>query len=357
MQEIDIGEIKEGVRISMHIRFDEYFIVLSKYNIPTTQDIERITRFSLSPLYEEGETKPFPEEETVKESMYEPEINTMQGQAATTEEKRDIYEVLITYITELLSACKNRTVSLGRIRKVASLAAGFALRKTEDALLPVARGRKTNRLSAHVLNTGILTAILVSSENIEGRQLIDAVCGAIMHDIGLMLFDVDEPIIAIEMHTVRGGRYLKSIEGCPSTIFMPAFQHHEKADGSGYPDGLTLSDTSSVSRIVSICDSCDSHTSYIRLGENLSLHLKKEDLFIWKKTDFDVRLFDVMSGVLHRTFMEGRRVLLNDKRMGVIAKTTPRFPVSPVINPVPGSEPAAPVELLKTSDIWIERFL
>jgi HD-GYP domain-containing protein (c-di-GMP phosphodiesterase class II) len=359
MQKIGIDEIKKDIPLSKYILFDEYFIVISKYVRPTAQDIERITHFELSPLYGEGETKPtVPAQAPIVEEAGHEVLPTQEpGRPPGGEEKKDVYEVLISYLTSLFSACRNKKVSLENIRKTALLTTGFALKRKEEALIGVARGRKKNRISAHVLNTGILTAILASSVNIEGKQLIDTVCGAIMHDIGILLLNFQGPVKKIEMHTVLGGNYLKTIEGCSSMIFMPAFQHHEKADGSGYPAGLTLSNTAFVSQIVSICDSCDSHTSYIRLGEDLSLHLKKEELFIWKKEDFDTRLFSLLAVELFRIFEEGRRVLLNDGRIGVIAKTTPRFPVSPVIIPVPDSTPSDPVELLKSGDIWIERFL
>lgn len=356
MHEIDIGELQEGVPLSWHIRFDEHFIVLSKYFIPTTQDIKRIRRFDLAPLYKGKEAKP-PAGPKEREAVYEPPAHTMQGPSVLSEEKPGTYGALVSYLSVLFSACRNRIVSLGIIRKAGLLVTGFVLKNKEKAILEVARGSKKNRLSSHSLNTGILTVLLASSANVGGKQLIEAVCGAIMHDIGILLLNVDNPMEAVETHTLHGGRYLKSIGGCSATIFMPAFQHHEKADGSGYPAGLALNDIPTITRIVTICDSCDSHTSYIRFGEDISMHLKKEDLFIWKKSDFDIKLFTVLTGELFKTVKEGRRVLLNDGTVGIIAKPALRFPVTPVVKPVTDSGPAEPIELLKTGDIWIERFL
>ncbi|MBN2323053.1 MAG: HD domain-containing protein [Spirochaetes bacterium] len=358
MRTVDIDEIKIGTPLPVYILFDDYFIVMSKYLTPRPQDIEMIARFSLSPLYGRSLTEREAQDEPPKETKSRTATLPSQEEARPRSEKeRDVYGILISYLTSLLKECRNKKIPIQIIRKIAVLTVEFALKKREEALIAVARGKDGDRMSMHLLNTGILAAILASSLNIVGNQLVDTVCGALMHDIGIPLFNANEPLKGIETHTVVGGNYLKEIEGCPPTVFMPAFQHHEKADGSGYPAGLTTSDTAFASQIVSLCDSCDSHTSYIRMGEDISLHMKKEELFIWKKEDFEPRLFSALTQEILKTFEEGRRVLLNNGKEGVIKKTMPRFPVSPVIMPVSDSTPAAPVELLKTGDIWIERFL
>jgi HD-GYP domain-containing protein (c-di-GMP phosphodiesterase class II) len=346
MKEIDVDDLKKGDVIKDHILFDENFIVLTKYHTLTESDIERVRTHELLSLYtlgynakriEKRDVKPLPKEAT--------------------------YDILITYIRTTFSTCRQKKkVTLQVINNAASLVVNYSLTKREEALLRVARGMKQGRFAAHSLNTAILSAILGDAVNIKGTELVDIVAGALFHDIGLVFLGGSNVKVNIRDHTLIGFKYLETIEGAKPNITIPSLQHHERADGSGYPAGLKLSGINHSSRIVSICDSCDSQISLIRNGNDISLHMTKEDLFSWKKEDFDVRLFRVFYSAIGETFAEKRRVLLSDNTVGVVKKISARFPFSPVVDIIAdskGERPREPkvIELVKNNEIWIERFL
>lgn len=90
--------------------------------------------------------------------------------------------------------------------------------------------------------------------------------------------------------------------------------------------------------------------------------MTKEDLFSWKKEDFDSRIFGVFTSAIGETFAEKRRVLLSDMTVGVVKKISARFPFNPVVDIITDSKGERPhepkvIELLKNNEIWIERFL
>jgi HD-GYP domain-containing protein (c-di-GMP phosphodiesterase class II) len=142
-------------------------------------------------------------------------------------------------------------------------------------------------------------------------------------------------------------------------MVTPSLQHHEKGDGSGYPNQLLLESIETSARLVAICDSCDSNVSYLRFGQDLSLHMTKEDLFSWKKEDFDPEHFDRFIKTITGVFRPGRRVMLSDENIGIIKKTLMRFPLNPVIEVVAdsigvGLENPETIELVKRKDLWIK---
>ncbi|HUT65885.1 MAG TPA: HD domain-containing protein [Spirochaetota bacterium] len=350
MKGIDVDDLKKGDVVEDHILFDDNFIVLTKFHTLTESDIERVRRYKLLSLYTLGDNR----------RRIEPRE---QKREAKPLPKEATYDILITYIQTTFSACRQKKkVPLQVIHNAASLVVNYTLTKREEALLRVARGMKQGRFAAHSLNTAILSAILGDAVNIKETELVDIVAGALFHDIGLVFLGRNNVKPNIRDHTLIGFKYLKTIEGIKPNITIPSLQHHERANGSGYPAGLTLSGITHSSRIVSICDSCDSQISLIRNGNDISLHMTKEDLFSWKKEDFDARLFRVFTSAIGETFAEKRRVLLSDMTVGVVKKISARFPFSPVVDIIAdskGERPREPkvIEIVKNNEIWIERFL
>lgn len=105
---------------------------------------------------------------------------------------------------------------------------------------------------------------------LSGEELQNLYYIALMHDCGKIgTTDVilnknaklsDEERIAIETHTIAGGKALKNftaIEG----ISDGAMYHHERYDGKGYPEGLAGEEIPFYARIICIADSFDTMNS------------------------------------------------------------------------------------------------
>ncbi len=65
----------------------------------------------------------------------------------------------------------------------------------------------------------------------------------------------------IKEHSVIGWRILKDIPGLEG-IAEIVLQHHERIDGSGYPNGLTGNDISLGARIIAVADTYDAMTTF-----------------------------------------------------------------------------------------------
>ena len=92
---------------------------------------------------------------------------------------------------------------------------------------------------------------------------------ALLHDVGKTRTDhniltsqrklSDEEFTKIKFHPTQGYNILNRCKFANPEIKLCALQHHEKLDGSGYPDGLTQ--ISKVARIVSIIDCFEALTN------------------------------------------------------------------------------------------------
>jgi len=93
-----------------------------------------------------------------------------------------------------------------------------------------------------------------------------------------------EERLEIESHVVHTHNFLKLIPWTGDLAGIPeiAGRHHEKLDGSGYPDNLEASDIPMQSRIMTVCDIFDALTASDRpykkaMPENIAFKILRED--------------------------------------------------------------------------------
>ncbi len=74
--------------------------------------------------------------------------------------------------------------------------------------------------------------------------------------------------------------------------------HHEKLDGTGYPDGIGGSDLDTLTRIITVADSFDAMTSRRNYRRNLSTAEAVGELRRCSGSQFDPELVEVFAGVV-----------------------------------------------------------
>ena len=113
-------------------------------------------------------------------------------------------------------------------------------------------------------------------------MLIRLGLGAIMHDIGKVFIDKKilnkpgkltvEEFNVIKKHSELGYEYIRERFSLPAMSSRAVVDHHEKYDGSGYPNGRKKDDISVFGRIIAVSDVYDALSSerYYRPAVNPS---------------------------------------------------------------------------------------
>jgi len=97
----------------------------------------------------------------------------------------------------------------------------------------------------------------------------------------------------IKTHPVLGARILGTIQGMPS-LATGARWHHERYDGTGYPDGLAGDGIPEEARIIAVADAYDAMTSRRSYRDALSQETVREEIEKGRGSQFDPRFADVM---------------------------------------------------------------
>ncbi len=417
MKEIPLEEIEAGDVLKQYIYIPDNFIVFSKYLRPSKSDIERAKQFNLVRFFITEEEVPFSEaafeqqqefepshpktteieeenkkfregiekhvdfsageghppvkKETKAESQRQEEgkaptaVPQTAGKEVSSISKKDvtIYGSVVALIhSEFNSIARGEKIDAQRILKIASVIINYVTNVKEEALLHVACGRGTYRLEVHSVNTALLAAVVSMYMQIRGIDLLHIVSGALLHDIGIILLGGNSNASKIKEHPVYGFQYLKSLKNVDPMIVMPSLQHHERAGGNGYPNKITLEKMELSSKITSICDSIDNQISFIKYGNDISIHFTKDEFITWKKDDFDQKIFVSAVTELGNLFKKESIVMLNNGFLAIIKQTNVRFPLNPVVQIVADSSGTRfpdqqTVDLIRTKDVWISKFM
>ena len=96
----------------------------------------------------------------------------------------------------------------------------------------------------------------------------------------------DEEFDQIKRHPILGWQILSSIRESPS-LSIGARYHHERYDGSGYPDGLKGEAIPEIARIIAVADAYDAMTSTRSYRARLSDEKTRDELEKGKGRQFD----------------------------------------------------------------------
>ncbi len=103
----------------------------------------------------------------------------------------------------------------------------------------------------------------------------------------------DEEFALIKVHPEIGGRILENIKNMPE-LSMGARWHHERYDGTGYPDGLKGEDIPEQARIIAIADAYDAMTSNRSYRKYMPQDKVRAEIERCKGSQFDPVFADIL---------------------------------------------------------------
>jgi len=171
---------------------------------------------------------------------------------------------------ELLAAVGNQAgVALHRVRLMGDLERLFLDTVKAIAATVDAKDGYTHRHSERV---AAFTERIGAALDLSADALHTAGLAALLHDVGKIAVPDSilnkagrlsaEEFEMVKQHPALGARILGNIQGPAATAIIPGVRsHHEKWDGTGYPDGLKGEAIPLVGRLIGVADFLDALTS------------------------------------------------------------------------------------------------
>jgi len=147
-----------------------------------------------------------------------------------------------------------------------------SISRNPSALISLARLKtKDDYTYMHSVAVCALMVSLAKQLDMNEQQVREAGLAGLLHDIGKMMMPLEvlnkpgalteAEFNVIRSHPVRGYQMLKEGGAVPASALDVCLHHHEKMDGTGYPQRLKGEQISVLARMGAVCDVYDAITS------------------------------------------------------------------------------------------------
>ncbi|HZX30584.1 MAG TPA: HD domain-containing phosphohydrolase, partial [Rhodocyclaceae bacterium] len=201
------------------------------------------------------------------------------------------------------------------------------------------------RMAMHAVNVMVIALLLGKASGMDELMLHELGIGALLHDIGKIdlpdrLRQQDDNASAAERNLYREhvayGVACGSRMQLEDTVLKVIGQHHEQADGSGFPLGLKNDRLVPAARVVALVNRYDNLCNPGNPALSLTPHEALSRIYSQSSGRFDgvvMNTFVRMMGV----YPPGSLVQLSDDRYALVISVSPSRPLKPrVIIHTPG---------------------
>ena len=194
-----------------------------------------------------------------------------------------------------------------------------------------------DRSTAHALNVCIIALLLGRAFGLGRDEMMDLGVGSLLHDVGKMevaarLRHRDESFTAAEtqayqQHVVKGVAIAQTM-GLPPGPLLIVAQHHEHADGTGFPQRINMDRMSTGARIVALVNRFDGLCNPLITSKAMTPHEALSLMFAQGRNRFDATMLNAfirMMGV----YPPGSTVQLTDDRYALVVSVNSARPLKP----------------------------
>jgi HD-GYP domain-containing protein (c-di-GMP phosphodiesterase class II) len=213
--------------------------------------------------------------------------------------------------------------------------------RNHNALACLGRIRqKDNYLMEHSINLSVLMGIFAKAMKIDRETMHQAMVGALLHDIGKIMIpdDIlhkpgkldDNEFLRMKQHVIFSRDLLKKTPGIQQLTVDVAAQHHERIDGSGYPEGLRGCQICREGKMVAITDVYDAITADRCYHKGLTPTAALKKLLEWSGSHFEeslVHKFIRSMGI----YPVGSLVMMESGRLAIVIEASEKDQSRPII--------------------------
>jgi len=187
-------------------------------------------------------------------------------------------------------------------------------------------------IHGHSLRVAKYSAGIGEAMNLDSAEIAALRSSGYLHDIGKVAVDKrlfgkpssldPEEFRQMADHTVVGHKIVSDVQFPWPKIPEIVRWHHERADGSGYPDGLVIDDVPMAVRIVGLADTFDAMTSERPYREPMSLGAALSEIVRLSPQKFDPNAVQALLLQVRRDTVGSNRTAFLEGRTGDVIGTT-----------------------------------
>jgi len=243
--------------------------------------------------------------------------------------------------TVMQDARLGKAVELDQVSPVVENITASILRNSSALLGLSVIKNKDDYTFLHSVSVCTLLVAFCRSRGLDAETTYQAGIGGLLHDTGKALVPdhilnkpgrlTDEEFAIVRRHPKDGYDILRRSAGIGAIPLDITLHHHERRDGTGYPDGQGERDTSELAQMAAIVDVYDAITADRCYHKGMPAAEALRKMYEWSKFHF--------SPALTQEFMRcvgiypvGTLVLLESGRLGVVVEPHETSLLTPKVN-------------------------
>jgi putative nucleotidyltransferase with HDIG domain len=211
--------------------------------------------------------------------------------------------------------------------------------RNTSALISLARLKTADDYTyMHSVAVCAMMIALARQLGLDEDQVKSAGMAGLLHDLGKAMMPMavlnkpgkltEAEFDIMKSHPLEGHKILQRAGNVDALVLDVCLHHHEKTDGSGYPDGLKDEDISLFAKMGAVCDVYDAITSNrpYKAGWDPAESLRK--MAEWAQGHFDQKVFQAFVKSLG-IYPIGSLVRMTSGRIGVVMEQTSKSLTTP----------------------------
>ena len=216
-------------------------------------------------------------------------------------------------LPEVLCLRVRHAIELTRLQRNLALEVDRKTKENENLSLRIVQSlaaaidAKDTYTNGHSARVAELSRQIAARYGYSAKRQAEIYMTGLLHDVGKIGVPGEiirkpgrltkEEYEVIKMHPIIGEKILQGIRERPE-LAVGARWHHERYDGTGYPDGLAGEQIPETARIIAVADAYDAMTSVRAYRDALQAEKVRVELVNGKGVQFDPVFADIMLSII-----------------------------------------------------------
>lgn len=305
---------------------------------------------------------------TAREVLKEFQEENRQEYQLASGHHHDLRALLRRGFIELLGDETRQLDSRPARELIGSILTALAAQKNHYLYLVQLYANRESDLFTHATNVCLLALVVGEALGLDRETRVELGVSALYHDIGMVFVPAEvilKPVseltlgerLELKSHPERGYEVLRRGLKFSAAMAEATRQHHERHDGSGYPNGLSGKNIGAFAQVIGVVNAYEMLISPLRCHQPCLPYAAMKLLLGMAGKEYDR---DVVKGLLDHLaiYPVGSLVKMNTGSVALVLQSNPRAPLRPVIKPLfaTGGAPlykAVPVDLLNDRTMFI----